>query len=87
MDILICPVEKSAVCAQCSVVSPESTLVFVQESQSQLNWTALIAAPGLPKGRYCLSWGTCIRGTAMLLFLRCMYLITLDCKLEGSKIA
>lgn len=47
MDILICPVEKNAlwICAQCFLGSPESTLVLVQESQSQLNWTALIAAP------------------------------------------
>lgn len=45
MSVLISPAEKTAVGAQCCFVSPESTLVFVQESQRQFNWTALIAAP------------------------------------------
>lgn len=88
MSVLIRPVEKTAVWAHCLLASPECTLVFVQEPQSKKTpkLDCIDCCP-LNHLREDIVWtGEYASGEqAMLLFLRCIYLLILACKLKGSK--
>lgn len=78
MNVLRCPVEKTAVWAHCVLVSPESTLVFVQESQSQLNRTALIAAYWTTRGKILFGLGNMHWGTSHTALFK-VYILAYSC--------